>query len=267
MIALRTFLRELRQRDAALYWVGWLHLVLLLVLALIAPFDQRIVTGINPWIKPMKFSFSNAAFLWTVGWFQGYLLGPRWAKRLVSFGISLAMLAEIVLITMQAARGTTSHYNVATTFDAAVFAWMGLMIALNTAMAALFLLLFCFARRAPLPAAYLWGIRLGLLLFLAGSLEGVVMIARSSHTVGAPDGGPGLPLVNWSSQAGDLRATHLLGLHSFQVIPLVGWFLSRLRSISLPAQVASVVAFAALYASLAVHLFLLALRGEPLLRL
>jgi len=267
MIALRSLLRELRQRDATLYWVGWLHLVLLLALALIAPFDQRIVTGINPWIKPMKFSFSNAAFLWTVGWFQGYLLGPHRTKRLVSFGISLAMLAEIVLITMQAARGTTSHYNVATAFDAVVFAWMGLMIALNTMLVALFLLLYFFARRAPLPAAFLWGIWLGLLLFLAGSLEGLVMIARGSHTVGAPDGGQGLPWVNWSTQAGDLRATHLLGLHSLQVIPLVGWLVSRLRNISLPAQVVSVVAFAALYASLAVHLFLQALRGQPLLRL
>jgi len=267
MIALRSSLRELRQRDAALYWVGWLHIVLFLALALMAPFDQRIVTGINPWIKPMKFSFSNAAFLWTAGWFQGYLLGPRWAKRLVSFGISLAMLAEIVLITLQAARGTTSHYNVTTAFDAAVFAWMGGMIALNTMTVALFLLLFFFARRAPLPAAFLWGIRLGLLLFLVGSLEALVMIARGSHTVGLPDGGPGLPWVNWSTQAGDLRAAHLLGLHSLQVIPLVGWLLSRLRNISMPAQVASVVAFAALYASLALHLFLQALRGEPLLRL
>jgi hypothetical protein len=77
-------------------------------------------------------------------------------------------------------------------------------------------------RASPDPSVYLWGIRLGLLLLVLGSAEGMGMLLYCAHTVSLSDGGLGLPVVNRSLEAGDLRVAHLLGLHAAQIPPLAG---------------------------------------------
>lgn len=262
----RQWLAELHHRDPVLSTVGWLHFVLLAVLALIAPFDTRVITGLNPWIKPMKFAVSIGMYIWTVAWLMAYVPGARTARACVRWVVAVTMTLEMACITLQAARGTTSHYNVSAPFDALVFGAMGNLIAINT-LAALGLLAL-FLRRLPLAPAYVWGIRFGTALFILGSLEALFMIFNGGHTVGAPDGGPGLLLVNWSTVAGDLRAAHLVGLHALQVLPLAGFVLSRWKpDLSTGAQVGWVAALAALYCAAGVGLLRLAMLGQPLLAL
>jgi hypothetical protein len=261
------FIAEIYRRNTVLALAGWLMVATTAVMLVIAPFDSRTITGINPWIKPLKFTVSITIFVWTLGWFLHYLPERRRAVRVISWGVALVFVVEMFCVILQAVRGTTSHFNVKTPFDAAVFSTMGLMIFVNTLLVLLTLLLF-FGRTRKLPPAYLWGIRLGLLLFLLASIEGMAMIAQMSHTVGQPDGGPGLPLVNWSTRAGDLRIAHFLGFHALQLLPLVGYGLSRWH-VRLPPrrQIAYLLIVTLIYTTVVVFVFRQALGGRPLISL
>jgi hypothetical protein len=247
------FIRELHRRDPLLSTIGWIQFAALLVLAVLGYFDTRTVTGINPWIKPAKFYFASSAFLWTIAWFLAELKNPSHWLRWV---FAAAMVIENVFITMQAARGVSSHFNVATTFDSAVFTTMGIVISINTFFLGWLLILF-FTQPNPIPPGYLWSIRISLLLTILGSFEGAYMAVHLSHTVGAPDGGPGLPLIYWSTKAGDLRIAHFAAIHAMQIIPLFAWLFASRSPLA-------VAVFSTAYTGVVFFLFQQAMHGIPL---
>jgi hypothetical protein len=84
-----------------------------------------------------------------------------------------------------------------------------------------------------------------------------------AHTVGAPDGGPGLPVTGWSTQHGDLRVPHFVGLHALQVLPLLTFVAVRRRDEA--ARTRLTLAVAATYGLVFVVLLIQALRGLPLI--
>ncbi|HJU43774.1 MAG TPA: hypothetical protein VJ691_13195, partial [Vicinamibacterales bacterium] len=219
-------IRELRHRDPLLFFTGAFMLLLLVVATLLSIGDTRLISGINPWIKPMKFMTSITIFLWTIAWFMPDTEPKPRARAIVRWTIASAMVIEIILIVTQAWRGTQSHFNVATLLDGIIFQIMGIAILFNTAAIVLF---WWIIRRdtPPSRAGYIWGIRLGVLMLLVASFQGAVIITNNAHTVGAPDGGPGLPFVNWSTQYGDLRVAHFFGMHAMQALPLLGFMLDR----------------------------------------
>ena len=258
------WLRLLHEGYPALAWAGWLHVALLLLALALWPLDPRTVTGLNVWVKPIKFGASGVVYLWTLGWLLADLpaVAQRAARR-VGRLVAGSMAGEILLIFLQAARGTTSHFNVGSAFDGLVFSLMGGLIMVNT-VAVVWALGLTLRYRPFGSGAWVGGVRLGLGLFLMGSAVGGSMAGRLAHTVGAPDGGAGLPFLGWSTRAGDLRAAHFLGLHALQVLPLVGWLVPYLTS-SRQKQVVAVGLFALAYAGGVGWLYWHALHGLPLL--
>ena len=252
---MRSFLEELGKRNKSLYWFGWYNLVLGLVCIALMLFDSQQVLGINRWIKPIKFFTSVWIMVWSMGWILFYLDNKRTVKR-ISWLIIITMFIENFLITMQSARGVSSHFNVSDAFNGMVFSTMGIAIIVFTFTAIYAELLFFRQKKFSIHPAYLWGIRLGLLFFIIFSLEAGFMLSRMSHTVGGPDGGPGLPLINWSTEHGDLRIAHFLGLHSLQILPLAGHYLFRKSS--------TLLLFGIVYFLLVITILILALRGLPL---
>lgn len=251
---------ELRHRDPLLFWIGALMVLGLIVVTLLSIGDTRVILGLNPWVKPIKFLTSVTIFLWTVAWFMPETQPNQALRNVVRWTIGPAMLVEIICIILQSARGTSSHFNNTSPFDAMIFSVMGLTIVLNTIAMMIFLAI---VRRdaPPTRAGYIWGIRLGVAIFLLASLQGGLIVGNNAHTVGAPDGGPGLPFVNWSTSAGDLRIAHFFGMHALQVLPLLGFLLDRAKA---PAR-AVVIAVSVLWVAIMGGLLLMALQGRPLL--
>jgi hypothetical protein len=262
-------LDELRRRERILFWAGALHLLALVVIIPLPLFDTRQILGLNPWIKPIKFLISSTIFLWSVGWFMEDTTEAIWRRRIVRYSIALAMLIENFFILLQAARGTTSHFNISSPFDGIVFGLMGLVITYNTFVMVLFLSIL--RRDTPAKyAGYLWGIRMGVLIFIVASWQGFVIVANNAHTVGAPDGGAGLPFVNWSTTAGDLRIAHFIGLHALQILPLLGLLIDRSRGhepAESPMPRTMVIAAAVVWLVIMGAMLMMALQGTPLLAL
>ena len=250
------FIPELRRRNATLFWYGLLNVVAALVCIGLWQSTTMTVNGINTYIKPLKFFVSIAIFCFTVGWIFYYLQLPRKVK---AFNIMAVIIFtyESVVITWQAANGRLSHFNVSTPLYGILFSIMGIAIVLLTLWTGYFGLLFFRKKEWSIPKPYLWGIRLGILFFVVFALEGGLMAHALKHTVGADDGGKGLPLVNWSREHGDLRIAHFLGIHTLQIFPLFGYFIAKSSK--------AVIAFALVYAGLVSAVLIQALMGLPLL--
>lgn len=253
----------LRSRNALLWYLGLLHLALLAPSAVWLLVDSRIVSGVNPWFKPIKFDISIAVYVWTMAWILQYL--PHEFARRISWRITVSMLIETLLIGMQAARGVRSHFNHETPFDESVYLGMAAAIIYN------FTLLLrttwrYFHSEIDLPRPYLRGIQLGLISLLLGNVMGLYMSVQPSSSVGMVESGPGLPFLNWSTVTGDLRVPHFIGLHGLQVLLILGILLSYRNSPLTESMRTRVVDLAGcLYMGLSVWLFIAALQGQPLL--
>lgn len=256
------FVKTVHQTYPLLSWAAGYNIALLAVSLVGLAVDPRQVTGVNPWIKPIKFEISIVIYAMTIAWMLMNLRASANVKQFLAAGVAVTMAAEITAIVLQAARGVKSHFNTGTPFDGAVFAVMGVMIVLNTALLVWLLALY-FRPHADLAPAVVWGIRLGLIVFLLASAEGFLMINRQGHTVGAPDGGPGLLFLNWHTQFGDLRVAHFVGIHAIQLLPLLGWLVSRTDRTAGTAWVAAAfVVLLAIFTGTLVQ----ALAGRPLVR-
>ena len=252
--------------------------VLILTVAGLA-IDPRVVTGAPVWLKPAKFAVSIAIYTLTLAWMFTFLeTWPR-TRRIVGWTTAVAMVVEMVIIGAQAWRGTTSHFNASTPLDIALFAIMGFAIVvqtLSTVAVAVALWRNRFADRA-----LGWAMRLGMTITIVGAFTGGLMtaptarqleVARSgermtvsgAHTVGAPDGGPGLPGTGWSTDHGDLRVPHFVGLHALQALPLVALLLGT-RRLSEQVRVRLTMIAAASYSGLFAILLSQALRGQSVL--
>jgi len=272
----KTTLTSLWESDARLTAMGMVMIALLAAAGVGLVLDPREITGAPAWLKPAKFAASIGIYSLTLAWVFMYLREWPRTRRVVSWVTTVTLLLEIVIIDVQAWRGTTSHFNIGTLMDGVLFSIMGLAIVVQTA-AAVSVAVALWRQRFS-DRALGWALRLGMTITIVGAMTGGMMTqptraqienARAgqrmtvagAHTVGAPDGGPGLPGTGWSREHGDLRVAHFLGLHALQMLPLAVLLFVR-RGWQEIRRVRVVWAIAASYVSLFSLLLWQALRGQ-----
>jgi hypothetical protein len=238
--------------------------------------DPRVIAGAPAWLKPFKFAVSTAIYSLTLAWVFTWLPDWRRVRRVVGWVTALVFVLEVAVIDMQAWRGTTSHFNVSTAFDAVLFSVMGAAILLQTLTSVAVAV--ALWRQRFVDRALGWALRLGMVVTIAGAMTGplmtrpteaqlaearagVRMTIAGAHSIGGPDGGPGVPVTGWSSEHGDVRVPHFLGLHALQALALAAVVASRWRR-SEAVRVKAIFAAAASYTSLFLLLLRGALRGQ-----
>jgi hypothetical protein len=258
-------------------------LALVCVVGLIV--DGRTLVGAPIWLKPFKFAVSFTVYTATLAWLLPRLRRtPRlawWTGNV----FAVAAVLEMIAIVMQVVRGRQSHFNGVTPFDAAVFSAMGATVA---ALWVTNLIVAVVALRQRLDDPVLTSaVRAGLAIAVAGMAVGVLMVLPTpeqsaaqragtsngivgAHSVGTPDGGPGLAVTGWSTTGGDLRVGHFIGMHALQAVPLLALGLAaagrRVSRLRLPATRRNLVRVIATgYAAVVGLTTWQALRGQPLL--
>ncbi|WP_039922106.1 hypothetical protein [Amycolatopsis decaplanina] len=207
-------------------------------------FDDRSLVNAPIWLKPLKFTISVGLYAVTLAWLIGQLTKGRrigwWLGTVfaVGLGMDMALLFWQIIV-----RGRTLHFNRETPADQ----WINNMVANGAftgwAVTAAIAVLLLFQRlpdramnsalRAG-AALSVAGIGIALLMFspneqqMAQFRSGERPSIVGAHAVGVPDGGPGLPVLGWSTVGGDMRIPHFFGIHTIQVLPLIAFGLLRL---------------------------------------
>ncbi|MGW5361966.1 hypothetical protein [Actinopolymorpha pittospori] len=224
-----------------------LMLGLLVISAVGLIVDSRTLLDESVWVKPMKFGFAFALYAGTLAWLLTKLTKGRRLGWWVGTVFALAAITEVGVITLQAARGTFSHFNADQT-DPVTLAvepilTYGVMIIV---IAQLIIAIVVLIQRTGGPALNR-AIRAGLGLATAGMLiplywmlteihprtvtdaNGNSVPMYQGHGIGDPDG-HGMPITNWSVTGGDFRVPHFFALHGIQALLLITAALAALST-------------------------------------
>lgn len=202
--------------------------------------DDRMYGSSPNWMKPLKFSFS---FIFYTAWLGALIhllekASGAFERKARKFGnyITFVIWVEIVFIDIQTMRGTISHYNFHTVIEAIAYESAG-FLAMSMVVVSV-LLAYLVIRKQAASEPVLLALKTGTWLLVLSALVGVFMAfpkvpggwsndVVGGHSIGADINHAVVPYIFWAAEGGDLRVPHFIGLHAFQLLPLVAMIFHR----------------------------------------
>lgn len=216
----------------ALVWAALALLLFSVPTLVLSWYDERTLLGVSVWLKPWKFQVATGTYLLTLAWVMLWLTpGQRSSRagRYVTWVAIASAWFEVGYISWQAAWGRASHFNVATPYDATMYALMGVgaVLLTSTALVLGFEVLRgrSFGLSEGLRQATGWGL---VLTFALGTGFGGYLSSQTGHWVaGTASDAHGMWLTTWSRSGGDLRVAHFFGIHAVHFLVAWIWLLER----------------------------------------
>lgn len=264
MTSLRAIFAPTLPRVSTLWVLTALSFALVVLALAWSAVDQRLLSDVPVWLKPLKFSLSFVVFFATLALVERRL-SPAWRQgwvlRLTTGVMGAAMILEMAYIFAMAAQQQASHFNFSTPFTTALYNLMGLGAVLLIAGVALFGVVVLRDKQASFSPFLRWSIGWGFILSFVMTLITAGYMGSEGTLVGVQGpGAPTLPLLGWSGSVGDIRPAHFLALHAMQALPLIGLWVER-KGYSLRALGLAALAYVLLTAAV----FAQALAGLPLI--
>ena len=211
--------------------------------------DKRMLSGEPLWLKPLKFFLSSGIMVATVEWIFSRSASPSLKLDRCRQAVAWGLFFEMAVICTQATRGVKSHFNYESSFDAALFVLMGLVVT-GVVIAAAWGTFRATGADSRMSQGERSAARWGMTIFVLAAFLGNAMArptpsqmevlragkipnTMGSHFVGSEEGSTQtLPLTGWSQESGDLRIAHFFGMHAIQILILMTLAMRR-RSIPL----------------------------------
>lgn len=175
--------------------------------------------GAVSWRKPILFGISTGITMVSIGWVLSQIRSTvydRWINPVVS----IALVIEVGLITLQQWRGVASHFNQSTEFNF----WIDQSIGYLITVAAAYILLVtwrCFGT-VSVQRDVAFAIRAGMLFLSFSCLIGfVILFAGQSQLAANSD-------PETIGKAGVLKFPHGFAIHAIQLLPILCWVMSQI---------------------------------------
>ena len=168
------------------------------------------------WRKPILFGTSTGLTVWSVGYVMPRLRHIS-GDRLLAWMFSIALLIEVVLITMQKWRGEASHFNYSTPLNATVAYTMLVMISFAT-IVIVYLTVRSLKYLDVTPDVRM-AINSGFVFLVLSCIIGFVISDYGNHEA-AIGNNPSI-----FGQAGVTKFPHGVAIHAIQIFPAACWVL------------------------------------------